>query len=370
MTTPITNLQSYAVNPANYQTGRGGCTLQAVVLHGSPFEPGDEISLMCRQASAIQHPHQSFHLVVKPSISWAGDFVPMADTAFALSGETNPPGFTPVCPPPGTPDNETYNVLVDWPNLLPDQNCPPVYTSNLAYLCAVLAPKFVEMGIEPSETTLLIAAGELPGLDYSALLACLIEAYNAPVPGVVNRACLPPHPLTTNQTLPLVAWDGNCLAEITHPALVEACDYLATVNVTEGGKVTSVTIGGHVYYATGGGILETDVNAIRTWLNGLGVGTFGVAYAFGVGGTATLTISLIQSVKPFTSVLATGGAVTPVQSNCNMVNAQVPVTVQDALAQLSITYASGIISVNGVPLVTGTAIYDMGGTLLGYAMPV
>lgn len=171
--------------------------------------------------------------------------------------------------------------------------------------------------------------------------------------------------------LPVAVWDGNCLREVTRLGEKEYCDYTAQVVTVDGGKLLSATLGDKTYIAPNGGIDETNVIAIRNWLNSLVVApaTFNVSYGFS-GDVASLTITLTTSDKVLAALVFSNTTVAPTQSNCVTLPAQVPITVQDVLAQVSITYSAGVISANGVHVVTGTPIYDSNNVLLGYAMPI
>lgn len=371
MPIPLPSLvNSFQVDPSNFVAGRGACAAPvAVVLHSQQFTPGELIARMCRENTAFHGPHTSFHFALDPNSNWAAKFVNEADTAISFSTET-PPVLPAGCNT-STPDQRTINIVINWPSLMPGEKCPAHITSNLSLLCELLAHIFTANNIVPDASTLLIAVNELPGLDLTALLQCVKNYIAAPPLQITDRACFPSHITTQDMALPVAVWDGNCLREVTRLGEKEYCDYTAQVVTVDGGKLLSATLGDKTYIAPNGGIDETNVIAIRNWLNSLVVApaTFNVSYGFS-GDVASLTITLTTSDKVLAALVFSNTTVAPTQSNCVTLPAQVPITVQDVLAQVSITYSAGVISANGVHVVTGTPIYDSNNVLLGYAMPI
>lgn len=363
------NTQSYQVNPNNYIVGRGSCPDPlAVVLHGQPFDPGEIIAGMCRDESAFHSPHTSFHYVVKPNANWVAQFVKEEDTAIAISNET-PPVLPTGCTG-STPDQKTINVLVDWPLLIPNQTCPPDVKENTALLCSLLASVFANNGITPGVDTLLIATKELPGLDVAALIQCVKNTIATPPASVDDRACLPPHLTTQDMASPLAVWDGNCLREATKLGTDQYCDYSVGVSAVDDVKLLSVTLGNKTYIAPNGGIAMNDVLAIRAWLNSLtsAPASWNVAYGF-TGNDAQLVVQLLTSNKVLSAMVFSNATITPAESNCVDLPAQVPITLNDVTPPV-ITYEHGVFKVNGVVLVTGVLSTNSNGNHLGYLLPL
>lgn len=362
------NTQNYQVNPANYVAGRGSCPAPlAIVLHGQPFDPGEVIAKMCRDVSSFhrdvssfQSPHESFHYAIKPSINWMGAFVPVADTAIAIASEV-PPTLPAGCTG-STPDQKTINVLVDWSTIVPILQCPPK-SPDFSALCVFLASIFSQNNIVPSAETLLVATKELAGLDLPALLQCVKNYIAAPPATLEDRACLPPHLTTQNTAASVVVWEGNCLREATKTGTSTYCTYTAQIEAVDDGKLLSVTIGDKTYIAPNGGIAVNDVLAIRAWLNGLVVAPayWNVTYGFN-NNVAQLTLVLLMSNKPATAIVFSNATITPVESDCVELPAQIPVTLSDVLAQPQIPLPAmrhALIKVNwGGGNVTTAVLYN------------
>ena len=347
----------------NFTPGRPG-PVTAIYLHGAPgpLEYLDEQhkSRITPSPSgyATAPKHSSFHFAVG-TVGEIHSFVDVADTAWAF-GVSNP-----------TLDPTSINIVLPVGFKLSQNACLPgsqwskdQFNSLVNEICCLLK----QLGLTANDVQL--APGELdtyPITELQSAITRCLSSSESPYP-IGTAACLPPHAQSNDSSLPVAAWDGNCLVGITRPGTATACDYTTGPVVATDKKVTHVVIDGTVFAAPNGGIPMDQVVALSQWLNSLGMQWTVTLTA--PNNVATAVITLLQTTASSVVVGTETGTVPTTSANCGTVSVPVSVTIADLLALGAVTYAGGTIFSYGVPVVVGTLLTDVNGVPQGYLMPL